>query len=150
VEFTYWLTGAGWARARIADDDASATFTASYLTDALGDLLGAVWSLLEGATEARLSWCEEPAEHRWIFVREADSVPLRVLGFPDVEAAEPNARGATVFETRQGMTALAAAIAAGASVVLARHGEAGYEVEWAQAPFPTDRRALIRKRLAAR
>ena len=150
MEFTYRLTGAGWARARIADDIASATFTTSYLTDALGDLLGAVWSLLEGATEARLSWCQEPGEHRWIFIREEDSVHLRVLGFPDVEAAEPDARGTTVFETRQEMTALATAIAAGASVGLARHGEAGHEVEWGQDPVPTDRLALIRKRLAAR
>ena len=43
------MTGKGWAEARIADDDSWAILTASYLSDALGDLLEAIGVLLEGA-----------------------------------------------------------------------------------------------------
>ena len=81
MEFNYRLTGTGWSEARIADDLSWAALTASYLSDALGDLLEAVGTILEGAAEACVSWQEEPGEYRWIFVREGDLVHLRILGF---------------------------------------------------------------------
>jgi hypothetical protein len=48
VWFEYRLVGTGWAEARIGDDVSHATVTASYISDALGDLLYAVWRLTEG------------------------------------------------------------------------------------------------------
>ena len=42
VEFKYRLVGTGWAEARIEDEEAWAGLTASYLSDALGNLLEAV------------------------------------------------------------------------------------------------------------
>jgi hypothetical protein len=150
MEFTYRLTGLGWSEARIADDETTATITASYLSDALGDLLAAVGLLLEGAAGARCSWDEEPGEYRWIFVRDEESVHLRVLGFAELWGGESDDRGATVFETRQPLTTLAAAIADGAAAVLAEHGLAGYVARWAEAPFPSSRLTMIRDQLAAR
>src|SRR5690349_4440222 len=88
VEFDYRLTGLGWAEARISDGRSDATFTASYLEHALGDLLEAVGILLEGADEARCSWMEEPGEYRWVFRREGSAVQLRVLGFADMYSTE--------------------------------------------------------------
>jgi hypothetical protein len=46
VEFTYRLVGTGWAEARIADEQGWAALSPSYLTDALGNLLEAVGTLL--------------------------------------------------------------------------------------------------------
>ncbi len=64
VEFSFRLTGTGWAEGRIAVGDRFAMPTASYLSDALGDLIRTVRSLLEGAEGARVSWEEEPGEYR--------------------------------------------------------------------------------------
>jgi hypothetical protein len=41
MRFEYRLTGAGWAKARIADGTCEAVLTASYLSNALDALLEA-------------------------------------------------------------------------------------------------------------
>jgi hypothetical protein len=150
VEFSYRLTGTGWAEARIADEESWATITASYLSDALGELLEAVGVLLEGADEARCSWQEEPGEFRWIFRRTSSDVRLRVLSFPDQIPPEPDADGTPVFETRQSLAALAAAIADGAQAVLDEYGEDGYRTQWVDSPFPSGHLSMIQRSLAGR
>jgi hypothetical protein len=153
MEFIYRLTGAGWAEARIADASSTATVTASYLSDALRDLLRAVLLLLEGAAEARCSWEEEPGEFRWVLTRAGNGqVDLKILAFDDLWAApdrkaedgaqarfanEPDDQGELLFLTSQPLGVLARAIADGAAAVLAEHGEEGYLAEWGLAAFPT-------------
>ena len=148
MEFSYRLTGTGWSEARLSDGTTEATVTASYLSDALGVLLEAVGTLLEGAQEARCSWDEEPGEYRWIFVRRGDVVELRVLAFQDRGGEEPDSEGSLVFETRQGLRETVTAIADGAAEVLAEHGEEGYLAKWVDAPFPSAHLDLVRQRLA--
>jgi hypothetical protein len=160
MEFEYRLTGTGWAEARIGDDASHAILTASYLSDALGDLLEAIGLLLEGASEARCSWEEEPGEYRWIFVRTGDNdVQLEILAFDDMYSRpvtlpgvaelcpQPDARGELRFSTRQPLGVLARAIADGAAAALGEYGEEGYLAKWVEAPFPTARLAMIRERL---
>lgn len=159
MEFEYRLTGAGWAEARIADGITEAVITASYLSDALGDLLQAVGRLLEGAAEARCSWEEEPGEYRWIFLRAGNDVTLKILAFDDmwgwpaeeggvaVPSPEPDERGELQFSTTQPLAVLARAIADGAQAILDEYGEAGYLAEWIDAPFPAPALALIRQHL---
>jgi hypothetical protein len=160
MEFRYRLTGRGWAEARIADDASHAILTASYLSDALGDLLEAVGRLLEGASEARCSWEEEPGEYRWIFTRTDDSdAQLNILAFDDMYSRpatlpgvaqphpQPDERGELRFSTTQPISVLAGAIADGAAATLDELGEENYLAEWVEAPFPTARLAFIRKHL---
>jgi hypothetical protein len=149
VEFSYRLTGTGWAEARIADDSAWVTLTASYLEDALGVLLEAVGVLLEGAVTARCSWEEEPGEYRWIFDRSDTEVDLRVLAFGDVYSRDPDEKGVLVFRTLQPLAVLSTAIADGAQSVLDEYGEEEYLRRWVDHPFPTAHLALIKERLAA-
>lgn len=148
MEFSYRLTGTGWAEARIADEDSWATITASYLSDALGDLLEAVGVLLEGADEARCSWQEEPGEYRWIFRRTTSDVQLRVLSFPDQMRPEPDEDGVPVFETQQPLAALASAIVDAAQAVLDENGEDAYQRQWVEYPFPSGHLSMIKRRLA--
>jgi len=61
-EFDYRLVGTGWSEARVADAHRHAVLPASYLLDALGNLIEAVALVVEGAGEARCSWDEEPGE----------------------------------------------------------------------------------------
>jgi hypothetical protein len=69
VEFEYRLVGTGWSEARFAVGDRWVGLTASYLEDALGDLLLAVRLLAEGDTSGRASWAEEAGEYRWLLDR---------------------------------------------------------------------------------
>jgi hypothetical protein len=89
-EFEYRLIGSGWSEARVADTERHATVTASYLSDALKNLVEAVALVVEGAPEARCSWDEEPGEYRWIFTRVGNAVDLRVLSFREMWSDEPD------------------------------------------------------------
>lgn len=149
MEFHYRLTGLGWAEALISDGSSGATVTASYLDDALGDLLETVDVLLEGADDARCSWTEEPGEFRWVFRRAGSTVHLRVLGFAGMYSQLPDSSGVVMFETRQPLRDVALAIAMGSQAVLDEHGEDGYLQRWFEHPFPSDRLKSIHTRLSA-
>ena len=148
MEFTYRVTGTGWAEARVADGPVAVTITASYLEDALGELLEAIGLLLEGADGARCSWQEEPREYRWIFHRAGSDVRLRVIAFADMYSREPDESGTVVFETTAPLRDVASAIAGGAQEVLDEHGEAEYLRRWVDHPFPVGHLELIQAHLA--
>jgi len=150
VQFSFELVGVGWARAEVSGDSGDATLTASYLGDALGDLLEAVGNLLDGAESATCHWEEEPGEFRWKFVREDHRVHLVVLALPDNLPPLPDEAGSEVFRTDESLTSIAASIAAGAQRVLDDWGEAGYLKRWVEAPFPTAHLARVRNLLNGR
>jgi hypothetical protein len=138
VEFSFRLTGTGWAEGRIAVGDSFATPTASYLSDALGDLIRAVRALLEGAEDARASWEEEPGEYRWVFQRSGSEVRMRLLAFPDVYDDGPDEDGQALLDVTCLVTDLALAVASGAQRVLDQLGPDEYQQRWVEHPFPTD------------
>src|SRR5262245_63524255 len=91
VSFAYRLVGSGWAECTIAIDEQHAAMTASYLSDAFGDLLGAVIRMVEGQPEATASFAEEPGEYRWRFFRkEPDRILIRILDFPELWGDRPD------------------------------------------------------------
>jgi hypothetical protein len=147
MDFTYRLVGTGWAEASISDGMATATITASYLEDALGVLLKALSSLLDGAPEAQCSWEEEPGEYRWVFENSETDVHLRILSFPDIHPHKPDHQGVVVFETRQPLRGIAESIADGAEAVLDRYGEEDYLRLWVDSPFPTGQLEKVQERL---
>lgn len=116
MRIDYRLSGTGWADATVSDGEASAELSASYLADALGDLLRAVVALTEGAAEARCSWAEEPGEYRWIFARRGDDVSLRILGF--LRGQRSDAEGEEQFATTRPLRTFVTAAVAAASAVL--------------------------------
>jgi hypothetical protein len=94
VSFAYQLVGRGWAECTIAIDEQHATMSASYLSDAFGDLLGAVIRMVEGQPEATASFAEEPGQYRWRFFRkEPDRLRIRILDFPQLWGNHPDERG---------------------------------------------------------
>lgn len=160
MHFTYRLTGLGWSEATISDGQASVTLTASYLSDALANLIEALIALLGGAEQAIVSWDEEPGEYRWVFTRSDDQVHLRLtaLGITDAdsdedesdESDESEGQAVLVFETRQRLVAFAAAVAEGAAQVLADQGEEKYLKRWDQHPVPTDLLHVLQNSLSGR
>jgi hypothetical protein len=150
VQFNYEIVGVGWARASAGDADSKVELTASYLGDALGDLLEAIGILLEGGTAARCSWEEEPGEYRWIFTRDGDEVRLVILALPDNFPPMPDEDGVEVYRTTEPLVDLATSIADAAQRVLDQYGEAEYLRWWIDAPFPTAHLQMIREMLTLR
>jgi hypothetical protein len=146
MRFEFRLTGHGSATAEIDDEAAHLEVIASYISDPLGDLLHALWRLMEGDPEARCSWEDEPGEYRWIMNREIDEVVLRILEFPNSHPAQPDDLGRLVFQTRQGISTFARAIALGASRTLEVNGDVGYRDGWGR-PFPSRTLTLIQAAL---
>jgi hypothetical protein len=138
VEFEYRLVGTGWSEARVAVGARWVGLTASYLEDALGDLLMAVRLLVEGDQSARASWAEEPGEYRWMLDRSSDVVRVRILALADIYRDLPDDAGEVVFDESCDFRAFVAAIAGGARKVLEEHGEDGYRAKWLDHDFPTE------------
>jgi hypothetical protein len=150
IEFDYRLLGAGWSEARIADERSHAELTASYLGDALRELIGAVTDVARGSSEARCSWEEEPGEFRWILRRTGKSLNVTILWLEDNMPALPDSDGRSVFSTTTLVSELGRAVVDGSERVLAELGEAEYHRLWVLAPFPTEALEKLRRALADR
>lgn len=125
-------------RRRGSATEHSVALSASYLSDALGELLLAIACLQEGAEEAECFWEEEPGEYRWLFRRDGDSVVLTVVAFDDCWPHLPIEDGEVVFTTRASLKDIATAVVTGCRAVLDDWGEEGYLKKWVEQPFPTE------------
>ncbi|WIB65724.1 hypothetical protein [Curtobacterium sp. MCBD17_040] len=130
MEFTFKLVGSGWAEAAICVEDVTLHLTASYLGDALGDLLRAVVRIRDVAESASCTWEEEPGEYLWEFHRHDDQVHLRISGseFWDNSLAEDaeDPRNRSLLDCWVSVTSLAASVARGAEGVLTQIGPERY------------------------
>ena len=138
VEFSFKLTGLGWGEATLSDRQRHVVIPASYLTDVLSELLTAVWSLLEGAPDARCSWELEPGEYRWLLARDGDQASLRVLALPDNTWENGDDGSSVVFDFTGPSGELASAFVDGIEAVLREYGEDGYKERWHEHPFPSE------------
>jgi hypothetical protein len=110
-EFSYSLTGARWAKAVVSDGEHRATVTASYLTDALRDLLDAVAVVAKGDSESRCLWTEEPGEFRWIFRRAHGDVEIEVIELKETYSRASDLEGTLRFRSTQPMGLVARRLA---------------------------------------
>ena len=69
ILFSYDLVGVGWAECTLEVKNKKVKTTASYLSDALGDLSMAIYRALCGDKYAKAEFTEEPGEYRWVFKR---------------------------------------------------------------------------------
>jgi hypothetical protein len=145
--FDFELTGRGWAQGTIRAGESRATATASYLRDALADLLGAARLMLADVREARCSWWEEPGEFRWVFLRPGSDVRVRVIRFDDLRISQSDDAGTVLFDETGAPEVVAAAIEEGARRALERYGEDRYREQWAHDPFPTESLDVLAERL---
>jgi hypothetical protein len=137
VSFAYHLVGSGWAECTITVDEQHATLTASYLSDALGNLLSAVLRMVEGQPEATASFDEEPGEYRWrFFHKEPDRLLVRILAFPQLWGDQTDIEGEVVFEAECRLSTFAGSVLSGSQRLLEKHGPEGYLGLWHQHEFP--------------
>ncbi|MFE6764394.1 hypothetical protein [Streptomyces sp. NPDC057689] len=140
LDFSWELSGSGWATCRIGDSTSGTKHVVSYCTDALADLIRGVAVLYDPASSVqRVSFDLEPIEMRWVLrVQDAD-VTIAIYEFPDICASydKPESAGKLVWRSKQPRAFLGHAVTEAAQNLLHLHGEDGYRAKWVQHPFPT-------------
>jgi hypothetical protein len=151
VDFHYELTGTGWSECRLAIGDVRCEVTASYLSDALGDLALAIEDVLRSpGVDAYVVFVEEPGEFRWRLVAAGEErVRVEIVEFPEWGGRGDEA-GKTIFDAECDRRSLGRAVAVELRRLLDAHGEHGYRKKWVNDDFPTERLSAIEKRLAQR
>jgi hypothetical protein len=148
VHVVYSLTGRGWSECTVEIGERRAHLTASYLSDALGDLLSAVVHLVRGANETTASFAEEPGEYRWRFRRvDPDQVWVRILWFNEFPNKRPDEEGEVVLDGRCRLRTFAGAVLAASQQVLREHGPDGYHRQWGNSEFPLHRQEELKRLL---
>lgn len=146
LEFEYRVLGAGWAEGRLARGADEVELSASYLSDALGDLIEAVALVVEGVPSTQCSWLEEPGEFRWRFLRSDGDVLVEILWLDDWDKLDH--AGQLVFSDRVPVLGLGRVILSEAQRVLDALGPEEYRRRWIEHEFPV--RPLDRLKSAIR
>ncbi len=136
--FNFTLLEHGWAKAQVASSEKVQPLSASYLSDALGDLTRSVIRLF-CATELETiicSWQEEPGEFRWIMRRPGENIGLQIRLFDDAFTHRRDEEGEILFETRCSLLRMATQVQSQLYHVLMEFGEEGYLLRWVTYPFP--------------
>ena len=147
---TYTLTGKGWSKCFAQIGEHSADVTASYLDDALGDLLRAIVGLMKDVEDTTASFAEEPGEYRWRFRRVApDKVNIRILQFGELWGYKPDEEGEILLDVTCRLRTFAGAVLSASQRVLEEHGLEGYKAEWVAHDFPLDLQQELKSLLAS-
>ena len=116
----------------------SCDVTASYLSDALRNLVLAAAAVQSGFLRLTFRFDEEPGEYRWVIRSpRPNEIELEILSFHELWGVQPDSEGKCLFKTRCLPETFAKAVAAAAHSVLEEHGEAGYLDRWSEHPFPS-------------
>ena len=138
MKLRYKLTGTGWAEALLETNENAVTVSASYLSDALGDLARGALAVLRGSGEVRFSFDEEPGEFRWILKKiTSDTYTLSILQFDELWGNEPDERGAVVLEHSFSRVGFAKMTLKALEDVRHEYGEKGYKEKWHEHEFPS-------------
>jgi hypothetical protein len=137
VSIHYALTGRGWSQCRVAIGDSRCDVTASYLSDALGELAAAVEDVLRWpGVDSRAVFVEEPGVFRWRFVAAGkDRMTVKIVQFSDWEKLEDSV-GNVIFDAECDGRALGQAMAAELRRLLVTVGERSYREKWSTMTFP--------------
>lgn len=145
----YSLASAGWSACRVSANGQSCDLTASYLSDALGNLVLSALAAYRGFQSLSFGFDEEPGEYRWVLQRLTGSTfSLQILEFPDLWSRAPDAAGVVLLSTEVSTQAYARAVHGAASQVLSTYGVAGYKEKWIEAAFPEQELSLLSSMLS--
>lgn len=148
ISVQYNLIGAGWSECIIDIDDQRVHLTASYLSDALADLLDAVAAVVRGVEETTASFTEEPGEYRWRFTRVSqDRLCVRILWFHETWSDRLDKDGEVILDTECRLRTFAGAVLSASQRVLATHGLEGYREKWVKHEFPVKLQVKLQEAL---
>lgn len=148
ISLQYNLIGIGWSECIVEIDDQKAHLTASYLSNALADLLDAVAALVRGADEATASFTEEPGEYRWRLIRVSqERLFVRILWLDDIFSDRQDRDGKVISEAQCRLRTFAGVVLSASQKVLQTHGLKGYREKWIKHEFPIKLQLLLQKSL---
>jgi hypothetical protein len=146
MKVDYRLTGGGWAECEVEVAGRRAEMIASYLTDALGDLLAATLGVLTRDAERTFFFDEEPAQVHWFLRREGDEqLRVRIVRV-DPNHADDEPPAAVLLDGRCRLRTFAGQVLASARRIHAAHGEKRYRKDW-RMDFPLAAVAALDARL---
>ncbi len=150
MRINYQLAGSGWANAQVSESGRSLEMSASYLSDALGDMAQAAVSLLTGARVVTFSFQDEPGEHQWILTRgEFDALYVRVIWFPKTFGSGNKAdSGTEVFACDCAVMDFVGQVFSTLNAVHEDEGVEGYKRRWKNNDFPSKSYQELQKLLA--
>lgn len=141
MKFEYELTGVGWAEGCIEINSAIAYFEASYITDALYDMLKAVSSLVPEVSPypvsmAQFEWNEEPGGTVWTLSKIAlISLHVQIKSYQDLRSKRNEIialdETCTIHEFISTITQTL-------DMLLRKYGREGYKEKWVNFDFPMD------------
>lgn len=138
IQIDYRLTGRGWAECNISSGEQTCLLTASYLSDALRNLVLAANGVLAGFSKLTFSFEEEPGEFRWVITSpRPNEIQIEILEFNELWSWRPDTEGSVLYKSLCRPIVFAKAVEQAAKRVLNTHGESGYREKWAEHPFPT-------------
>ena len=148
ISIQYNLTGAGWSECIVEIDDHQVHLTASYLSDALADLLNAVVAVVRDADQATASFTEEPGEYRWCFRRVSpDRLCIRILWFNEMWSDRPDEEGKVLLEAECRLRTFTGAVLSASQRILATYGLEGYREQWVKHEFPVKLQVKLQEAL---
>lgn len=137
IALEYKLVGKGWAECVLDFYGSKCTVTASYLSDALLELVSGTNHILSGGTEAKFSFDEGPGEFRWILRRTAEGgLAIKILEFADLWGSKPDEEGTVVLDITCLARDFSDALLVSLNELLDEYGLDGYRDKWAEAGFP--------------
>lgn len=147
LHIAYRLVGTGWSECYVQDDSGNeCTVSASYLSDALGNLVLAALVIGSQFSKASFSFDEEPGEYRWIIERtDANLVRINNLSFEELWGGKPDEAGELLFTSECRPIVFSEAVLRAATDLLEKIGEKGYSEQWAEHPFPVRQLTLLRE-----
>jgi len=148
MKLRYNLVGTGWSETTVEDGKRVIKVSASYLSDALGDLARGAIAVQRGSPEVRFAFAEEPGEYRWVLKKiDAESYDWRILEFTKLWGNEPDEVGSVILECSIPRVAFAKTVLQALEDVRHQEGETEYKKKWVQHDFPskelTELRSLI-------
>ncbi|CAN5579922.1 hypothetical protein BH10ACI2_BH10ACI2_24540 [soil metagenome] len=138
-DFEYELTGSGWAAAVISTEDRRFQMTASYLSDALGDLLQALIDLMEGKHKVSFTFMDEPGEHRVSITKiDVRKVLMEIDWFDDWLSwgMDDEKKGKRVLDLELELPELTNKVKNSLDQIIKKYGLSGYKAKWVEHDFP--------------
>ncbi|MDD9271733.1 hypothetical protein ACFPES_32340 [Paenibacillus sp. GCM10023248] len=141
MKFEYELTGIGWADGCIEINSSTVHFAASYITDALYDMLKAVNSLVPEVSPfpvsmAQFEWNEEPGGTVWTLSKiNVNSLRVQIKSYEDLR----NKKNQVIeLDETCSIHEFIRTIAQTLDMLLRKYGREGYKEKWVNFDFPMD------------
>jgi hypothetical protein len=138
IQIDYRLTGTGWAECNVSSGEQTCLLSASYLSNALRNLILAANGVLAGFSKLTFSFDEEPGEFRWVITSpRLNEIKIEILEFQELWGGRSDTEGKSLYQSLCRPIVFAVAVEEAAKRVLQTHGESGYREKWSEHSFPT-------------